>query len=323
MQRSPTSNSNDFPKEATQSGLLKDILVCPYDQATLLRSHQHHFKCCKCSRIFPIVSGTINFLSYEPNFEGLSYVIPWHPIPKLSPPRRLSSKMRTLPLYCRLLLTSDHFSLLLERKIFKETRRRSLILDIGCREGTNLLLVGGRKSVCFGIDVDLHGVSYANSVSPRNSIAFLASGTRIPFSNGVFSLIICTEVIEHILNSEDLISEIARVSSRGAKLILTTPSGDIVPKPYPLHHRHYKASELQYMLCREFVDINVTPVIRNCRSRKTYWRMRDRYSGKARHLLLLNFISNLIYYLSGYQKPEAVTRSDVTDASLIIEATRK
>ncbi len=60
-------------------------------------------------------------------------------------------------------------------------------------------------------------------VGPRCH-AVRASGERLPFSAHTFDLVICMEVLEHVLSPKAVIAECFRVSRRGAKLVFSSPS---------------------------------------------------------------------------------------------------
>ncbi|HCC08705.1 TPA: SAM-dependent methyltransferase [Candidatus Woesebacteria bacterium] len=47
--------------------------------------------------------------------------------------------------------------------------------------------------------------------------------TKIPVKNKSFDVVLCTEVLEHVINPESAIKEISRITKNGGKLILTAP----------------------------------------------------------------------------------------------------
>ena len=49
-------------------------------------------------------------------------------------------------------------------------------------------------------------------------------GDRLPFEDGVFDLVLCQEVIEHLSNQQGAVEEIARVLAPGGRAIITTPN---------------------------------------------------------------------------------------------------
>lgn len=93
-------------------------------------------------------------------------------------------------------------------------------LDVGCAEGFFMEAIRRR----FGAEV--WGVDISNSAVERLHAklgleAGAADATRLPFADGSFDLVYSTEVIEHVLDPEQMIAEMQRVS-RGF-VVVTTP----------------------------------------------------------------------------------------------------
>lgn len=300
---------------------LEEVIACPYDHGSLTRG-EGGYRCGRCAKLYPITQDVVNFLAHDDAFRQLSYEIPWHPVPSDSAVTRVVSRFRAGPIYPRLLVTSDYFSFSLEREIYRSCRLAGSMLDIGCREGTNLLYCRHSQRG-IGVDVDLKAVSFANEISPANCHAVLASGTRLPLADAGFDLVLCIDVIEHILDYPLLIEEIARTSHSGARLILSTPSGDVAPNPYELHHKHFTAREIHELLRADFTDVEVRSIVRNCDVRKHYWHFREKFPKSKLIAVPINALTNLAYWAKGYQKPDAFQRADVTDATLIVMATRR
>jgi SAM-dependent methyltransferase len=60
---------------------------------------------------------------------------------------------------------------------------------------------------------------------PCDVICDLNSETlQLPFSNDIFDLIVCTEVLEHLLWPQQLLKEIYRILSHDGKLLLSIPN---------------------------------------------------------------------------------------------------
>lgn len=90
------------------------------------------------------------------------------------------------------------------------------VLDVGC--GTSRIIQATPQIV--GMDVALPKLRWVRA--PGRS---LVQGTmnRLPFANGVFDGVICSEVIEHIPRGEVRLDELARVIRPGGMLVLGTP----------------------------------------------------------------------------------------------------
>ncbi len=70
----------------------------------------------------------------------------------------------------------------------------------------------------FSIDVD-----------PARKPDLVADAHNLPFKNGEYELVLCTEVLEHVKDPRKVINEIGRVLKPGGRVILTTRF------VYPLH----------------------------------------------------------------------------------------
>lgn len=91
------------------------------------------------------------------------------------------------------------------------------ILDVGCGQSPyRFLLPSGCEYQ--GIDiVDADKFGYQNA----ESIPF--DGKHIPFENESFDAILCTEVLEHVFQYQQLVDEMHRVLKTGGTAILTIP----------------------------------------------------------------------------------------------------
>lgn len=99
---------------------------------------------------------------------------------------------------------------------------RNRMIDLGC--GAGELSVFARD---LGYDVTAVDVSEANvqSVQAMGFAAQVADLNRpLPFEDNSFDFATLVEVIEHVVNAELLLSEIARVLRPGGKLLVSTPN---------------------------------------------------------------------------------------------------
>jgi len=80
------------------------------------------------------------------------------------------------------------------------------ILDVGCGQSPYKQLLNPLQTRYVGIDiVDADKFDYSNpNVTPFN-------GEDIPFEDGKFDALICTEVLEHVHNCQKLVDEMHRV----------------------------------------------------------------------------------------------------------------
>src|SRR2546421_10461513 len=93
------------------------------------------------------------------------------------------------------------------------------VLDVGC--GSSRIL--GSNPAMIGLDIQLHKLRY--SARYGNSLVH-GSIFELPFADGSFDCVICSEVVEHIPAQEKPFDELARVLKTGGRLILGTPDYD-------------------------------------------------------------------------------------------------
>lgn len=108
------------------------------------------------------------------------------------------------------------------------------ILDVGCGSGRHTCAASRFKNVvAIGSDIDFEEVTEAkNRLMWQESLkedgggiwAGIVSDIRsLPFKDGYFDLVICSEVLEHIDNHDRAISELTRVLKPGKNLVVSVP----------------------------------------------------------------------------------------------------
>jgi methionine biosynthesis protein MetW len=135
------------------------------------------------------------------------------------------------------------------------------ILDVGCGNGwqASFFLKGNEV---FGLDISESNVSQACSrgiIARKHDIE-----TPFPFQVGSFDLVVCSEVLEHLFNPENILKEIVRVLKPGGAVIISVPNlfslGNrmsllygkkctLIEYPYNQEHiRHYSIKRLKNIL---------------------------------------------------------------------------
>jgi SAM-dependent methyltransferase len=89
------------------------------------------------------------------------------------------------------------------------------LLDVGCGSKPYRSLFGVAEYV--GLDID-------SPVSRQRDVAdVFYAGKDFPFEPGSFDAVLCNQVLEHVFNPDEFLSEIGRVLRPGGKLLLTVP----------------------------------------------------------------------------------------------------
>ncbi len=95
------------------------------------------------------------------------------------------------------------------------------ILDIGCGLGNKTYFLE-KNNYLVGCDISLGCLKKAKE---HNSLlAVNSDAEKLPFRNQVFDVVICSEVLEHLINPQNVINEIKRVAKKDARIILTVPN---------------------------------------------------------------------------------------------------
>lgn len=146
-----------------------------------------------------------------------------------------------------------------------------VLLDVGCGEGRHAL--GLTRSVpqlrVWAVDLDVQSLntahqryreSFQGEVRKQgDSCRFARTDMqKLPFADGVFDLVICSEVLEHLVDCQPALDEIARVLKPGGIFVASVPR--FVPewicwqlsREYPRqpggHVRIYTTSELKRLV---------------------------------------------------------------------------
>lgn len=108
------------------------------------------------------------------------------------------------------------------------------ILDVGCGSGRHVCAASRfRDFVAVGADIRFDDVSEARDrlrlveqlgEGGGGPYAALAADIKsLPFEDDAFDLVICSEVLEHVLDHRAAVSEVVRVLKRGGTLVVSVP----------------------------------------------------------------------------------------------------
>ncbi|MFQ5851581.1 MAG: class I SAM-dependent methyltransferase [Candidatus Binatia bacterium] len=106
------------------------------------------------------------------------------------------------------------------RVLLNMTVQKNSVLIVGCGAGADLDVVPGGV-VAF--DLSSRAVERAREASPLARL-LVADACDLPFVQGSFDVVICSEVLEHLPDPELAVDEFDRVLKTGGTLILTVPN---------------------------------------------------------------------------------------------------
>jgi ubiquinone/menaquinone biosynthesis C-methylase UbiE len=102
------------------------------------------------------------------------------------------------------------------------------VLDAGCGPGLHMLLLTEKKAYVIGMDADRKkiksGAEIAGALGCRGQSLSVADITHLPFTEGEFDVILCSDVLEHVRDDGKALSEFSRVLKESGKLVITVPT---------------------------------------------------------------------------------------------------
>lgn len=109
------------------------------------------------------------------------------------------------------------------------------VLDFGCSRGAmDILLANEFGGSWLGVDIDSTSIEQANVLKHRHAkepdkLAFSVGdeGFFTGYSSGRFDVILCLEVLEHVLDPWVLFSKLEAAAKVGGRIILTMPYGPV------------------------------------------------------------------------------------------------
>jgi 2-polyprenyl-3-methyl-5-hydroxy-6-metoxy-1,4-benzoquinol methylase len=137
------------------------------------------------------------------------------------------------------------------------------VLDLGCNTGYGSEILFKSAKNVVGVDVSDKAISSANNQYGHLGIRFQQiDGKKLPFEEDEFDMIVCCQVIEHIVDYGVFIGELKRVLSPGGIVIFTTPNAllriDPGMKPWNIFHvREFAHFELKSLLDAFFAEIQI------------------------------------------------------------------
>lgn len=131
--------------------------------------------------------------------------------------------------------------------------RRILDLGSGAGYGSAMLLNSGAASVT-SLDISHEALR----LTTANSLRVQASASALPLRSEVFDLVVAFEVIEHLQEWRELLTEAARVLSRSGLLVVSTPNKTFYAEtraetgPNPFHEHEFEFEEFASALTGVF-----------------------------------------------------------------------
>jgi ubiquinone/menaquinone biosynthesis C-methylase UbiE len=117
----------------------------------------------------------------------------------------------------------DHVVRLLETQLHDAGRGEGRLLDVGSGDGRLAARLAGQGALVMGVDPAAAAVERARAAHPDMNWALPAEDGRLPAPDASFDVVTCVHVLEHVADTQTLMSEVRRVLVSGGILLVAVP----------------------------------------------------------------------------------------------------
>jgi ubiquinone/menaquinone biosynthesis C-methylase UbiE len=107
-------------------------------------------------------------------------------------------------------------------ELVREQLPAGAFLDAGCGDGRYLAALASElPERSAGVDISERILETARAAAPHADLR-RANLEQLPFADGEFDLMLCTQVVEHVVDAPAAVRELARVLQAGGVLVIST-----------------------------------------------------------------------------------------------------
>jgi len=143
------------------------------------------------------------------------------------------------------------------------------VLDSGCGAGAFAFAIAPLVRSVIGIDLSAGLIAAGRELAPANCELMVGDATALPFEYGSFDIVGCMRVLHHAHRPELIVSELARVTRPGGRILLVDQIGSVDPVVSAETDRFEQARDSSHTRLlpdqdvRGFLDANDLDVLTN------------------------------------------------------------
>jgi SAM-dependent methyltransferase len=115
------------------------------------------------------------------------------------------------------------------RRLLGPFTGNEVVLDSGCGTGALAFALAPHVAEVVAVDVNEEYVRAARETAPENVRALVGDSVALPFQFGEFDIAACYRVLHHIRRPELAVSELARVTRLGGRVLVADQLGSVDP----------------------------------------------------------------------------------------------
>lgn len=113
--------------------------------------------------------------------------------------------------------------------ISQVTNNIKTILDVGCGAGWVAAEFLQKNINVISLDISKVNPHKVKQLYPlQNHFPIVSDSFKLPFASNSINCVIASEIIEHVVDPKNFVTELFRVVSKGGRLVLSTPYKEII-----------------------------------------------------------------------------------------------
>jgi 2-polyprenyl-3-methyl-5-hydroxy-6-metoxy-1,4-benzoquinol methylase len=117
----------------------------------------------------------------------------------------------------------DHVLQVLETRLHDAGSGAGRVLDLGCGDGALAARMAAQGAVVTGVDPSPAAIERAREAHPDMTWALPAEDGRLPVGDASFDVVTCVNVLQHVADTQMLMSEARRVLVPGGLFVTAVP----------------------------------------------------------------------------------------------------